>query len=65
LGNFCKANTNLLYGPKKWVDLGDGEQKEVKLKYEILDFISLKDTYFVCTSKKQQTHGKKSMKKSS
>ena len=50
---------------QKWVDLGDGEQKEVKLKHEILDFISLKDTYVVCTNKKQQTHGKKSMKKSS
>ena len=50
---------------KNGVDLGDGEQKEVKLKYEILDFISLKDTYVVCTKTKQQTHGKKSMKKSS
>ena len=50
---------------KKGVDLGDGEQKEIKLKHEIFDFISLKDTYVVCTSKKQQTHGKKSMKKCS
>ena len=27
--------------------MGDGEQKEMKLKHEIFDFISLKDAYFV------------------
>ena len=56
-----KANKNLLYG-KKRVELVDGEQKEMKLRHEIFDFISLKDTYVVCTNKKQQTHGKKRMK---
>jgi hypothetical protein len=41
---------------KKGVDLGDGEQKEIKLKHEIFDFISLKDTYVVCTNKKNNKH---------
>ena len=40
---------------KKGVDLGDGEQKEIKL-HEIFDFISLKDTYVVCTNKKNNKH---------
>ena len=31
---------------KKRVELGDGEQKEMNLKHEIFDFISLKDIYF-------------------